>query len=151
MWRVERVGWWVMGTLLLAAAVGLLGPGYVSRTSVTFASDSESVPSSTLEYDRLLHVYTNSTLTFTIRGRSSRGGRAVWLSNDYLSTVRVERISPRPASEESWSGGVRYRFDADDEPTLVFFHVKPDRSGPLSWTLRINEGPAAGIRQFVYP
>jgi hypothetical protein len=148
-WLVERIGWIVMATVVLAALLGLLGRGPLSS-----AERGDHAGTLRLEYERFLHYRDQSTLTVTIDAGSPDAEQVrLWLSRSYLETMRPLKITPAPEREEI--GGERQVFvfrRADrDVPVRVIFHVEPDDFGSVSGKLGIDGGAALDFWQFVYP
>lgn len=152
MWRIERMGWWAIGGILVAAAAGLFGHGLASRATLAITDPARQSSHLTLEYDRFTRAHSESQFIVSRPAGPAEGGAwSLWLSGNYLSGVEVLRITPDPASQEPVSGGVRYLFRIQDEPQTVIFRFKPERGGNLSGSLRVNEGPPTAFRQWIFP
>jgi len=148
-WRIQRAGWFAIAALLLAALVGLFGSGPVSRT---FADDPNSPL--WLEYERFGRQRKPTTLRLHLGPGSASGSRArVWIDGDYLADVRIERITPRPEREESGPGRTYFTFatTAADRPTVVTFHVQPERIGALPGQVGLDDGAPLRFRQWIHP
>jgi hypothetical protein len=148
-WLVERIGWVVMATVVLAALVGLLGRGPLS--SARQADDQGGL---SLDYERFLHYRDHTTLKVTIaKGSAETRHVRVWLSRAYLESMRPLKIVPQPEREEI--GGERqvfvFRRADHDAPLTIIFHVEPDDFGSLPGKLGIDDGAALDFWQFVYP
>jgi hypothetical protein len=148
-WRIQRAGWVAIAAVLLAALVGLFGSGPVSRT---FAVDPNSPL--WLEYERFGRQGGPTTLRLHLGPGSAAGGRArVWIDGAYLADVRIERITPRPEREESAPGRTYFTFatTASDRPTVVTFHLQPERFGALPGQVGLDDGAPLRFRQWIHP
>ena len=148
-WVFERVGWAVMALLVLAALLGLLGPGPLSSTSV-----SDGGGASRVEYDRFLHHHAPTTLHGQVAGDAARAGELrLWVDLEYLAAVEVQQITPRPDHVEAGSDRhlFVFRVAEPDRPTRVTFRLEPDRIGWLAGRMGVGDGAPARFRQLVYP
>jgi hypothetical protein len=151
MWRVERIGWWAITGILIAAGGGLFGHGFASRATV-HVNDPTQPASLTLEYERFGRAHRESEF-IVVRpgGRPEAGAWSLWISGDYLAGVAVSGITPAPTAQESVSDGVRYKFRIDEGLQRVIFRFKPDRAGTLSGSLRVDDGPPTTFWQWLFP
>src|SRR4051794_40698086 len=84
-WAFERVGWLLLGLLLLAALVGLLGRGPLSNTTAGDPGGPLRV-----EYQRFLRHRSTSTLRVHLGPNAARGNEAhLWLDREYLEGMEV--------------------------------------------------------------
>lgn len=149
MWQVQRVGWVIMALLLLAAALGLLGRGWLSRTTLGEAGDLMWI-----EYDRFAHLKADMTLDVHLNGSAGAGNEArLWLDRSYLERVQIERITPQPDSVEVTGERLTYVFKVSEagEPVDVTFSLQPTDFGWLEGQVGLPDGPTLDFGQFVYP
>lgn len=152
MWRIERMGWWAIGGILVAAAAGLFGHGLASRATLAITDPARPASNLTLEYERFARAHSESQVLVSRAAGPPEGGTwSLWLSGNYLAEVEVLRITPDPASQEPMSDGVRYQFRSQDGPQTVIFRFKPERGGSLSGSLRVNDGPTTAFHQWLFP
>lgn len=152
MWRIERIGWWSIAGILLAAAAGLFGHGPLSRTTLEVTDHRQPAQVMVLDYDRFGRAHSESQFIFSRPAGPQQGNTfALWLSADYVSDVEILRITPDPVSQESVLNGVRYRFHLEEGAQTVIFRFKAERSGRLSGSFRLNDGPPAAFRQWLFP
>src|SRR4051794_16621884 len=96
MQRVEKVGWAVMGLIVLAALLGLFGQGVFSGAS----AGPEGGPLR-VEYDRCLRYQSDQQVRVRLGpGAGSNGKARVWVSASYLEAFQVQRIDPPPEGVE---------------------------------------------------
>lgn len=68
-WKAQRAGWVLMALLLIAALLGLLGPGPLSWSTATAAEGLVRV-----DYQRFAHTEADDLLTVTIAPGTTSGG-----------------------------------------------------------------------------
>jgi hypothetical protein len=145
-WKFERAGWAGLALLLLAAVLGLLGPGAFS--TVTRADDAVGL---SVRFDRFVHFETETTLVFRVPRSGSGDTVEVWIDDAYQDAVEVEQIHPEPLRAAHDRGRTVYRFASGEEGGEVSFKVRPRRAGGISGRAGTSSGGGAEISQFVYP
>jgi hypothetical protein len=152
MWRIERIGWWSIAGILMAAAAGLFGHGPLSRTTLELTDHQQPAQVMVLDYDRFARAHSESQFIFSRQAGPQKGSTfTLWLSGDYLTDVELLRITPDPVSQEPVLNGVRYRFHLQEGAQTVIFRFKAERGGSLSGSFRLNDGPPAAFRQWLFP
>lgn len=150
-WTVQRVGWVVMTLVVLAALLGLFGPGLFGRAT----AGNQEAPVSIEEYERFLRFEKPTTLRVHLNLTAGAGGEVrVWLDREYLESVQLQQVTPQPERVEAGSDRLIYVFDVaaePDQPTAVTFNFQPDKIGPLKGQVGLAEGESLAFRQFVYP
>lgn len=141
-WITQRIGWLVIGLLLLAALLGAFGSGPVSSSSV-------SGPGLRLEYERFGRVQKPTSLRFYLADTQETA--TVWISRHYLHSVQVDHITPQPQKVEYDGHWLIYHFPTRRNPAEIGFHLKPEKFGSLLGEARLAEGEAISFRQFIYP
>ena len=147
-WRFERIGWAVMGLIVLAALLGLTGSGWLSQTIATNAQLR-------VEYDRFLRM--EAPVVFKLHiGPASVSADAVVLRVDaaFVEDFDIERVVPEPAAWRLTPEGAELRFAASGEGPLgvVNLRLQPQRYGPGTATIGLaDQQPPVRLRYFVYP
>jgi hypothetical protein len=146
-WLVQRVGWCALAILLVAGLTGLLGPGFLSRTT---RSDGRGFE---IAYERFVRHNARTDLAFRVAPQVLGSDQArLVISRGYLAANRLRRIEPEPGSTRSLGEYVEYSFDAQaGEPFAVRFTAEPDELGKHSVSIRLNGGPEITLVQFTYP
>jgi hypothetical protein len=147
-WAAQRVGRLVMALVVLAALLGLVGSGPLSKAR---AGDGERL---TVEYDRFVRRLGENRLTVKVAPGAAAGPEVrVWIDSRYARWMEVESVTPEPERMET----------AADRLTLVFMLARPGEGleavldlrsrafGPVRGAVGLAGGPAARITQFVYP
>ena len=149
-WQRQRVLWVLLTLVLLAAVLGLFGPGLLGDAH---AGDT-SAPL-WLQYPRFAHTYAEgNTLRFQVAPAAVNAGQVrLWLSRAYLERVEVRRIEPEPAAVEAAGDRYIYVFSAPalSAPTSILFHVEPDSFGRLTGRAGLEGGAEFDFSQIVYP
>lgn len=148
-WKVQRVSWWVMLVVLIAALAGLFGNGVLSRARATDAGGSFAV-----QYER----FQRFQLATPLRIRSERvppdGRVRLWLDRKYVQGHEVEWITPRPVHEILAPDRVIYEFTINDParpPIEIVIRLRPDDTGLQTARLGLEGGPEVTFHEFVYP
>jgi hypothetical protein len=144
----QRVGWVVLGLVLIAAVLGLFGKGIFSTTEVGDRAGPLCV-----EYERALRFDALHRLSIQIGPAAVSDGKTrLWINEDYLSGVQIKHIHPPPDAVELNAGGKTFVFGAPDvsRPLAVIFHIVPERMGRLSGRVQAA-GREHTFTQFVFP
>jgi hypothetical protein len=143
---VQRVGWAVFALIIVAAALGLFGPGLLS------AATAEQGPLR-VSYNRFQRFDSPTTLDVHVAEGVAGDSVAVWLPRDYLQHVEITSISPEPHEVRYADNRLTYIFSLQQPgaPAWITFHLRPLRPGPLPGQVGLGEGPPLQFTQFVYP
>jgi hypothetical protein len=142
-WTAQRLGWVLMGLLVLAAIAGLFGAGPLSNSS----AERDGLR---LEYDRFGRLQQSMSLRLHFSG-DERESAAVFISRQYLASVQIENITPQPQRVESDVDWLIYSFLTRQRAGGATFHLKPEKFGLLSGQARLEQGEPISFRQFIYP
>jgi hypothetical protein len=148
-WRTQRVCWFLWSAIIVAAGLGLLGPGPLSA-----ARNSNADGALTVTYDRFLHYHHPTELRITIGGATGVGDEVkLKLNQALLNRIRIQRIEPEPVRASLAGDGIVYAFSASDSTDLreIVFHVDFERIGRSRGTIAVNGKAPIVVSQFVYP
>lgn len=145
-WRAQRIGWAVMGLILIAALAGLFFHGPLSSTVARSADDSLAV-----DYERFAHK--TAITHFVVRiGPPLREQVLLRLSPSFAGMHDVDGLEPRPLRSSSGSYGLEYVFGRSAAGDLaVHIAARPKRFGFVSVHVEVEGRGAVNIAQFVYP
>jgi len=148
-WRAQRIGWVLLAMFVVAALLGLFGPGPLSRAIAGQERDPLWA-----EYYRFWRFQAPMTLRIHVVPEAT-GGRElrIWLSRPYLQGMSVQHITPEPVRVEAGADRFTYVF-ALGEPagaTAVTFTLEPEARGTVRGRVGVEAGPTIGFRHFVYP
>jgi hypothetical protein len=145
-WAVERVGWILMGVVIVAAAAGLFGVGPLSWATVRQLPDLAEI-----DYGR----FQRQTAPATIRIKTPRprsDGVLIEVDSAFLNAYKISSIWPQPVQSTALAHGVRFRFDvAEGMPATIVFHVSPQRMGFFRPKLTIAGAEPVELPVFIFP
>ena len=148
-WFAQRVGWALWIAVIIAAGLGLLGPGWLSDRRLTAADGAL-----TLDYERFVHYHNPSQLEVTFEGAPNAANQwTLLLGKPLLDRMQILRIEPEPVHQEVRANGASYTFaaTADAAGGRVVFHVEYQRYGEVKGSVALREGTPLRFSQFVYP
>lgn len=148
-WVAQRLAWTVMALVIGAALAGVLGKGPLSNATVAAPDGSLH-----LEYERFLHYRSPTQLTVSVPGQFTAGGEVrLWMAEDYLAGIQIDRVYPRPERVEAGEGRHVYIFRVGDpgKPVRLIFKMQADEKLGLSGRLGLVNQGAVAFNQFVYP
>lgn len=145
-WVAQRVAWFAGLLLLVAAVLGLLGPGLLTHAS------SRAGPLE-VEYDRVVRRGGEADLGVLIDGRAVAGSTVrVLVDGGYLDDVTVNSITPEPDQATSTDEGVEYSFSVvPGRDFAVTFSLVPDALWSSGGELRLPDGTSVQFSQFFLP
>lgn len=148
-WRFERVMWLVLGALVSAALLGLVGgPGPLNARTHAQAG----VPVR-ITCRRYLRCQTASSARVEFESAAVRNGEArLWFDAAYLRRFDIREIVPPPQRCETEDGGLGLIFAADAAaPPSVALVLVPQLPGPSNGRIGVGPDAAFALSQFVYP
>lgn len=149
-WQVQRVGWGLLFLGIVAALLGVFGPGPLSLS--TAQSTGQAVQA---QYYRFARLGGQGTVTVTVAEAGVRDGAVdVWWNGAYLDEMTVNGVTPEPDSVTAIGGRVRYRFAAEPRggPLSFTFDLTPDGTGSKHAEVAVAEGiERLTYQQFIYP
>jgi hypothetical protein len=156
---VERGAWVVMLLIVVAAALGGLGPGPMSRRK------AES-PNGTLrvQYEAMDRYQAPSELHITWIGKAPPAGPVeVSISRPLVDRTQLTQVTPPPGRVETRSGAVVLTYDgaalAGGQP--IIYRYQHEHFGPIGFEVTLVGSPGDGrqenggqrvrVTQFVWP
>jgi hypothetical protein len=150
-WIVQRIGWALMFLIVLAAVLGLLGPGRLSH------GRADAPGAMSVEYQRLSLYETPDTLTVRLEPAvTAQDTVRVALDRGFLDSAKMTSVLPPPVRVEAAAGRLVYVFAVAERgtPMTITFGFEPQVIGPRRGVVALEGAPAGGsvtFRQFVYP
>lgn len=144
-WRVQRVGWVLMGIFLVLGMLGLFGDGPLTRARARSAGGFE------VRYSRVWRLQTEARVELTAVPDSA-GQVIVSLQESLLSRADIRSVSPKPRQIEAVPGGQRIVFDArGDGPVTLRVGITPTRIGRLRTRLATPNRASVSLTVLVLP
>lgn len=145
MWRVQRMGWFLMQLVVLAGLAGMLGSGPLSRAV------AEHPGGLRIEHMRFVRAEAPQTMRVHLPPSATpTEGYRIGLSREFVNRVQIEGVVPQPVVMESFPDRIVYVFVGGAVP-VVTFHFTPRTMG----VVRAEVGaPGTGPLTFwllVYP
>ena len=145
-WLAQRIGWWLLGMFVVAAALGVFGDGPASRQRVA-APGGQMV----LEYERFVRIDAPAQMRVEVTQAAGTHDVELWLARDYAQHIEIETISPQPLGTAVGREALFYRFRVQDAPTAITFNFKPRKTGRVHAAIGLAGAPGIGFTQRVYP
>ncbi len=147
-WQIQRVGWVVLASIVVAALAGLFGPGPLSWSRVS-ADDGGIV----VDYSRFARDGGPTTFTVTVAPEAVAEGMVdVWIADTLLDGLEVRQITPEPSSQTSVDGGVVLTFVVGEGAGLeAAITATVDASGFRRGSLGLDGEDPLELWQLTYP
>lgn len=142
----ERVGWLLVATIVVAAALGAFGGGWLSEREVASADGSFAA-----QFERFWRAGTPSDLE--VRWRAPAGEATVWIETAYLRNFVVDVVMPPPVRVAIGADRILYTFlvEGDAAEAHATFRLSARESGSFGGSLGLAGGQTVSIRQRLYP
>ena len=147
-WRFQRIGWFVMLLLLLAALIGAFGRGPLSETRI---GDPRVFSA---EFSRMVrHGAIDELKIFVGPGLQSDSTVRIGISRTYLAEFKIEDVQPEPSQQEAAGDFITYQFIRTDprSPLEISLKLRPEGYASVRGRLQLNHGGALELRQFIMP
>lgn len=148
-WRMERIAFVVVGSLIVAALLGLFGSGPLAWAKVADDAGTLSV-----EYERFARRGGTSAFTVVVSETRQRDGEfQVLFDREYLEAFTIEAITPQPSDVVVEKERLRYSF-TQGAPTgslTATFHVIPEGLWRVPASVGLPEEDPIRYWHFFYP
>jgi hypothetical protein len=143
----ESVGWLLLVLVLLAALVGLLGPGPLSAGQARSPSGRVSV-----HYQRVAHREADDTVTIELaRDAGDTALLTIGLGGDWLEELDLRGITPEPSEQVGTPDGLELRIPTSGSGRVrVVLALRTGDLGTTHATVRVG-GEDVSFTQFVLP
>lgn len=143
-WRVQRIGWVLMGLFIVLGLLGAFGDGPLSRVRAGRPGGLE------LAYSRVWRLGTESSIELRVAPDS--GHVVLWVGRALLDGAEIRYRSPEPVRTQTDAGGQLLEFQAGNSgPVVIRLGAVPTRLGPLRTSLATATSPAVPLNVFVIP
>jgi hypothetical protein len=147
-WMVERVAWFAVAGVLIAALVGLLGPGPLGKRTLASSDGRLSI-----QFYLVERYEAPSELRIRFRPLESETTMVrLTLSRSFADETSTESFTPEPEVVEMTDDQIIYSFRLSElkEGRIVHRYQHND-FGLLRYTVGLLHGPSVDITQFVCP
>ncbi|HEU4742787.1 MAG TPA: hypothetical protein VFS50_14435 [Meiothermus sp.] len=146
-WRAQRVAWGILVVLVLAALLGLFGPGVLSGVETATGDGALRA-----EYHRFVRYEDPTRLELQVRPTGGEELR-IWLSREYVQGSGIQQVVPQPESVEAGPDRYTYVFRLENPsgPVSISYELMPVRMGRLGGQVGLEGREAVQVGQFVYP
>lgn len=148
-WRVERIAWALGAIALIAALLGLLGYGPMSRTIV---GTSDGIQ---IEYDRFQRSSAPTDYKVTAAPSvTSAGELRIRFDQSLVDEIEFDDIVPEPAEVRTGSGYTEFVFQVAQggaTPMHIAFRFRPTTFGHRSGQVATRGRAPLTIDQYIYP
>lgn len=148
-WFFQRIGWVFLSLVIVAALLGLFGPGLLNGATAGSREGSFWV-----EYPRFARWKSPMVVRVHLgAGQGTNGETRVWVSRSYLEAMAVQQVSPTPRTVVIGSDRHTFIFatDASGAPSAITLHLKPDEFGSVHARAGLENGTGIALRHFIYP
>ena len=139
-WIAQRIGWLLMLIMLISAALGVFGTGWLSYKTQIAGNNSVS-------YERFGRF--ELPMQITIRSQANEGRLTVSIPQSYLHCFKVSQITPEPSDRKTENRSTIYTFEGNDEITAQFY-LEPETIGTVRGDIHVN-GSLFTPSHFIYP
>ena len=151
----ERVGWLLLGLVILAAIIGLFGGGPISDAEVTTSSGNSRVE---LRYERWGRMESPLGLRLAVSAPDETAEElTLTIPNAFANKIEVHSLLPEPEATSVGENGANYSWQVDDwsQPLLITLNYKAKEWRNLGGTLHVTAGQEAlaalKFSQFLFP
>jgi hypothetical protein len=148
-WTVERLGWLVFAATLLAALLGILGPGPLSNSRQQ-TQDGRLV----VEYYSVERYEAPAELRIRFQPVHTEDGLIrLAVSREFTDATTPEAITPAPDSVEMRDDRIVYAFRAADlgKEGSIIYRYKNNSFGRLRYDIGLAGEASVSIAQFICP
>lgn len=148
-WAFERIGWGICALILVAAVLGLLGPGPLSDRTATSKDGTVHV-----EYSAFERYEAPSELRIRVQPKTLQNNTVrLAISRSFADETTIDNIAPEPLATEMQGDKLIFVFQVTeiDDDWLVVCRYTHDTYGSLSYEVGLDGGDSVSISQFIYP
>jgi hypothetical protein len=141
--RVQRVAWWLLSVVPVAAIAGLFGGGLFSEA--TAGSERARV---TVTYERFGRLTADTELQLKFAGPARTTDAAI--SRTFLDRYDTSEVRPQPLRVRTLADAVVFTFAAAPAGRATF-SLTPAKVGSSRGTVTVTGGTPVTVKQLVYP
>lgn len=145
-WRVERIGWCVMGLLVVLACLGLFSDGPLSATTA-----HDEARQLTVEHERFYRYGAASDMRWKVPGTPGTE-TTIAVGQPFLEAFTLETVTPTPSRMSATPDGIQMTFSRQEGSSLeILLALTPDKVGRAAFDIRLQGTQPVRISTFIYP
>ncbi len=149
-WKAQRLVWALFALLLLLAAAGLFGDGFLAH-----ARAGEEGENLWVNYQRFARIFSPQKMQVSVRPQafSAQDAVEIRVDREFIEGVRIESIEPEPSSVELQADSYVYTFEVGElqQAHEIDFDVQFLRIGFHRAWFGVPAGDEVHLAYFVYP
>jgi|GEM_PF-923176 len=138
-WKIQRIGWALMGLFFILGAIGLFGSGFISNRSIR---NNNII----VEYEHFGRYEANTKIVIRFPSDTLS---IISIPQLYLNQIKLQQVLPEPKEIKLEKGNYIMFFPGLSEGRLTLY-LLPQTTGPVQSTIYINDHPYS-INHFIYP
>jgi hypothetical protein len=145
---VHHIGSGLFAAVLLAALIGLMGPGPLSETRRSSTNGTVNV-----DYQRFVRYQGPVETRLSIARAATKNGEVqLSLSRAFVEHVELRRIEPEPASQSAGDEFFTYTIRVESNaPVKIYLRYKANHYGSLAYRIRVGTEPQVALSHFAFP
>jgi len=145
-WRFERVGWYVLLTVVILTLLGLFSRGPLS--SLVTVSDPGDL---TVEYERFHRSGGSNSMIIRTQGNPDQAV-TLMIGRAMLEGFSIDSIQPQPLTSTGTSDGLALTLMADNRgDATLYLSWRSSGLGLIKSEIAIVGGGHIPVNQFIYP
>lgn len=145
-WRIERIGWYVLLVVVVLTLCGLFSHGLLS--SAVASSKTKDV---VVEYERYHRSGAVNTMVIHTRGKP-REVHTVVIGKSMMEGFSIDSIQPQPKSSSGNEQGLRLTMEGDAHgESSLYLGWTSNGLGLYHSKIAVEGGGEVSITQFIYP
>lgn len=150
LWRIQRVGWALLGLFLFAGLLGVFGGvGPIGQGDAH--SDDGAI---SVQYARFTRYVAPTELGIRVDRALARGGTLeLAIARSYIDQWEMYGVTPTPESERAEGDELVYAFavGAGSGEVEIGFHGRPHAIGLLRGSARVGAASSVDFSTWVHP
>lgn len=147
-WTAQRVGWFLMFLVIVAALLGFTGRGGLA--GLNHINKSTSSQSLQLEYNKFQRDQVTDELKIKLQQLQTPSS-TITFSKAFYEKMRVVQVVPEPDNVEINANEIKYTFNISQPEGSIIFYTKPMHVGSLYITVKGPDQEPVPVSMFVYP
>lgn len=145
-WRIERIGWYVLVVVVVLTLCGLFSHGLLSSAVASSATKDLVV-----EYERFHRSGAVNTMVIHSRGKPGETHTVV-IGKAMMEGFSIDSIQPQPRTSSGNGQGLRLTMEGDAQgESSLYLGWSSNGLGLYESKIAVEGGGDVSITQFIYP